>query len=296
MAASGLRLVIGSSINNMSQSHALQTHIVQLEELRSILNAMKNMAIMEIHKLSRLQAMQSRAVANIELAAMDFLSFYPGLAAEEGKGKHIAIVVGSERGFCGDFNESLIDAVSKGDYTDVIAVGNRLINKLQGSSQPIVAEIGGAGIAEEIPAVLQQMIETINAIPTASVATGLTQPDIRLTVVYHKFETGSISQHRLFPPFLRQQLAPVQVKYPPELNLAPNDFYADLMHHYLFAMLHEVFYNSLVAENHNRLQHLDGAVKHLDDETVDLRRKLQTFRQEEITEEIEVILLNSENT
>lgn len=296
MAADSIRLVIDSSINSMSQSHALQTHIVQLVEIRSILNAMKNLAIIEIHKLSRLQAMQSRIVANIELAAMDFLRFYPELTAEEGKGKHIAIVAGSERGFCGDFNESLIEAVSNGNYTDVMAVGNWLINKLRQSDRPTIAEIDGAGIAEEIPAVLQQMIETINAIPTTSAATGLTQTGIRLTVVYHKFETGSISQHRLFPPFLRQQLTPVQLKHPPELNLAPNDFYADLMHHYLFAVLHEVFYNSLVAENHNRLQHLDGAIKHLDDETVSLRRKLQTFRQEEITEEIEVILLNLENT
>ena len=64
--------------------------------------------------------------------------------------------------------------------------------------------------------------------------------------------------------------------------------------HYLFAVLHEIFYISLLAENQRRLQHLEGAVKHLDDETVNLRRKSQIYRQEEITEEIEVILLNSE--
>jgi F-type H+-transporting ATPase subunit gamma len=50
-----------------------------------------------------------------------------------------------------------------------------------------------------------------------------------------------------------------------------------------------------MVDNHNRLQHLEGAIKHLDDETVNLHRKLQIYRQEEFTEEIEVILLNSEN-
>ena len=68
-----------------------------------------------------------------------------------------------------------------------------------------------------------------------------------------------------------------------------------MTHHYLFAVLHEIFYISLMAENQRRLQHLEGAVKHLDDETVNLRRKSQIYRQEEITEEIEVILLNAEN-
>ncbi|MDD5216054.1 MAG: hypothetical protein PHQ03_11035 [Methylococcales bacterium] len=41
------------------------------------------------------------------------------------------------------------------------------------------------------------------------------------------------------------------------------------------------------------MQHLDGAVQHLDNQTQNLYRKSQTFRQEEITEEIEVILLGS---
>jgi F-type H+-transporting ATPase subunit gamma len=40
---------------------------------------------------------------------------------------------------------------------------------------------------------------------------------------------------------------------------------------------------------------MEGAVKHLDDQIDKLRRKSNLFRQEEITEEIEVILLTAEN-
>jgi F-type H+-transporting ATPase subunit gamma len=61
------------------------------------------------------------------------------------------------------------------------------------------------------------------------------------------------------------------------------------------AVLHEIIYLSLAAENRRRLQHREGAVNHLDDEIVNLQHKAQTYRQEEITEEIEVILLNAEN-
>jgi F-type H+-transporting ATPase subunit gamma len=60
-------------------------------------------------------------------------------------------------------------------------------------------------------------------------------------------------------------------------------------------MLHKIVHLSLATENHRRLQHLEGAVKHLNDEIVNLPHKAQTCRQEEITEEIEVILLNAEN-
>jgi len=61
-------------------------------------------------------------------------------------------------------------------------------------------------------------------------------------------------------------------------------------------VLHEILYLSLTAENHHRLQHLEGAVNHLDDGITRLQRKSQIYRQEEITGEIEVILLNAENS
>ncbi|MCK5120429.1 MAG: F0F1 ATP synthase subunit gamma, partial [Methylococcales bacterium] len=59
--------------------------------------------------------------------------------------------------------------------------------------------------------------------------------------------------------------------------------------------LQNILYTSLTAENNQRLQHLDNAVRHLDKATEKLHKKSQIYRQEEITEEIEVILLNAEN-
>jgi len=46
-------------------------------------------------------------------------------------------------------------------------------------------------------------------------------------------------------------------------------------------------------ENQQRIQHLENAVHHLDDQTEELGRKINALRQEEIIEEIEVILLNA---
>jgi F-type H+-transporting ATPase subunit gamma len=279
----------------MSQSHELRLHITQLEEIRTILTAMKNLAFMEIHKLSRFQSIQSKAVDNIENAATDFLSFNPVLAIDEALDEHIAILVGTERGFCGDFNESLVEALNTDNYTGVTAMGSRLANKLSDNHLPIIAEIAGANVAEEVPSIINQLIDSINACDEIGKPLALSQSAIRLTVIYHDYATGLITQRQLFPPFPPQQRKAVEYAYPSILNLDVAEFYTDLISHYLFAVLHEIFYISLMAENHNRLQHLEGAVTHLDDETVNLHRKLQIYRQEEITEEIEVILLNSEN-
>ena len=48
------------------------------------------------------------------------------------------------------------------------------------------------------------------------------------------------------------------------------------------------------AENQQRVRHLEGAVERLDDQLGTLERRRHRLRQEEITEEIEVILLNAD--
>lgn len=279
----------------MSQSRELQLHIAQMEEIRSILNAMKNLALIEIHKLGRFQTMQGQAVINIENAAMDFLDFYP-LPVIDKNTLSVGILVGAERGFCGDFNESLLDTLNTETYAGIIAIGSRLGNRLADNRPDLIAAIAGANVAEEVPDILNRLIDTISLLSVAkgdiNKANNSTST-LKLTVIYHDNSSGQITRRQILPPFLQQQQLPAYGN-PPLLNLEPDDFFADLVDHYLFAVLHEIFYLSLMAENQCRLQHLEGAVKHLDDETVNLRRKSQIYRQEEITEEIEVILLNSE--
>jgi len=281
----------------MSRSRNLQLHITQMEDIRTILNSMKNLAFIETHKLTHFQIMQGQAVANIENVAMDFLDFYP-LSVADDNATHICIVVGAERGFCGDFNESLINTIATEAYSGIIAIGSRLCNRLEDNPLEVMASIEGANVAEEVPVILNRLIDTISSLPVSrdddiDRATN-TAPALQLTVVYHDNIPGQITRRQILPPFPRQPQRTLPYGNPPVLNLEPGDFFSDLIEHYLFAALHEIFYISLMAENQRRLQHLEGAVKHLDDETVNLRRKSQIYRQEEITEEIEVILLNSE--
>ncbi len=280
----------------MSQSRELQLHIVQMDEIRSILNSMKNLALIEIHKLGRFQTLQGQAVANIENAALDFLDFYPLPDADKNT-TSVGILVGAERGFCGDFNESLLNTITADVYSGIIAIGSRLCNRLADNPVEVIASIAGANVAEEVPAVLNRLLDSISALPIAKDDINpvtIAGPSLQLTVIYHDNSAGQITRRQIFPPFFQQKPRTPAYGNPPLLNLEPGEFFSDLVHHYLFAVLHEIFYISLMAENQRRLQHLEGAVKHLDDETVNLRRKSQIYRQEEITEEIEVILLNSE--
>lgn len=86
----------------------------------------------------------------------------------------------------------------------------------------------------------------------------------------------------------------VRMSYPPLLNLDPLVFATDLIDQHLFSLLHEVFYSSLMAENLRRFRHMDQAVQRLEKDMVELVLKRNSLRQEEITEEIEVIMLSAE--
>ena len=78
------------------------------------------------------------------------------------------------------------------------------------------------------------------------------------------------------------------------LNLEPLQVLSQLTDQYLFAALHEVFYASLMAENRNRLEHMDNAIRRLEKDVAKLRLRYNALRQEEIIEEIEIIMLSAE--
>lgn len=266
----------------MSQSHELQLHIGKLSEIRGILNAMKNLALIETHKLARILPLHKQSLVAIEQTAADFLKFYPSPSSGDLEGGPIYIVLGSERGFCGDFNEQLLAQLPASG--PIVAVGARLGGKL--ADHAAATLIAGANVAEEVPSVADRLLDGLTA--TAF------QPDMKLLAIYHDSQTNQAQRRQLLPLPPQPDIAPPVLGYPPLLNMPPEDFFADLLSHYLFTTLHDLLYQSLAAENRRRLQHLEGAVNHLDSEMLKLKRKSQIYRQEEITEEIEVILLNAE--
>jgi F-type H+-transporting ATPase subunit gamma len=199
------------------------------------------------------------------------------------------ILIGAERGFCGDFNDRIAHALQQSGAsgkTDVIlAVGRRLNSRLDGYATPVTG-LDGAGATEQVASVLGALARSITVLQQA-------HGPLALTVIYYGNEGGDLRERALLPSFEALAAAP-RTGLPPRLNLAPSVLFAALLDQYLFAVLSEVLYTSLMAENQKRVQHLDAALRHLDERREDLARRSRALRQEEITEEIEVILMNVE--
>ena len=274
----------------MTRRRELERHRHSLAEIREIMNSMKTLAYMETRKLDRFLDAQHAVVQSIENVVADLLSFHPETLPEAKVTMPVYLLIGTERGFCGDFNHTLLQHLESSlqanpaDKPALIVAGRKLYALLE-EDERVVAWFDGASVAEEVTSLLNQIVSEL---------TGLQDKHGVLTVycLYHADEAGIVMQ-RILPPFQKLRHKAPRYAYPPVLNLPPRELLAELVDHYLFATLHEMLYTSLMVENHKRVMHLDGAVKHLDDESTEMARRANILRQEEIVEEIEVILLSA---
>ncbi|SEG07479.1 F0F1 ATP synthase subunit gamma [Marinobacterium lutimaris] len=277
----------------MSQRHELARHRQKLAEAREVMNSMKSLAFMETRKLAQFLVSQREVVATLKEVAADFLRFHQPPEAYTATGPAVYLLIGSERGFCGAFNEALVDQLETerdAQEAELILCGHKLCALLE-DDRRILHRVEGVSVVDEAGTLLVR-------VSTLLADLNLQRGPILLRVIYQDDEQQSVRVDQLLPPFLPAPAEgsdnnTLQSQVPPELHLEPREFFSELVEHYLFALLHEVIFVSLMSEYRRRTQHLDGAVRYLDERLEAMQRRDNQLRQEEITEEIEVLLLNA---
>jgi len=276
-----------------------------LAEVRDIMHSMKTLAYMETRKLERYVIAENAVLDSIEDVAKDFISFHADtLPTTTGttraqQATSVYVVVGTERGFCGDFNQSLIrqldetltstESTTGTENANIILVGHKLFNTIDteklNNGMLNSTKLVGASVVEEVLTVLEQIVQQLSSIQHQH---GM----LDVYCIYHD-QQEDVEVTQLLPPFQHLRENRPQHADPPVLNLEPAEFLVELTEHYLLAALLTILYVSLDAENHHRVSHLEGAIRHMDDKSQELTRRANTLRQEEIIEEIEVILLSA---
>ena len=246
----------------MSQRRRLEERLAGLCESGEIIRSMKNLAFIEIRKLQRLIEEQREIVERLEVMAEDFLAFYPNTLPAAAASDPVCLVLGTQRGFCGDFNESLVASAQRaageggGGAGTLIGVGGELSRRLPAEEGTVVT-VKGADVAEEIPAVLAAIVKELDALQAQGRA-----PSV--AVLYRSIEAEEPQWLRVLPPFENLRETSPRHANPPLLNLAPQNFLIELGEQYLFASLRALLFESLLAENDRRLRHLDGATRNLE--------------------------------
>ncbi len=258
----------------------LITHLRSLADIRAILAGMRTLAVIETQRLARLRDSSQRLRAGLQQAAQVYRAHYPDATPSTGAG--ITVVIGSDKGLCGDFNEALLRHVrALPAQSALVLVGSKLVAGA-GDLPQVVARCPGAPAADGIATVLAGLAETL---------VGLNAAGGRLAVIAHDPEQRQVCAQPVLP--LPAAPAPV-VGAAPRLSLLPPVFEAALVEQYLLAMLTGMLQDALLAENQQRVAHLQAAVRRLDERCALLQQRLRKVRQEQIIEEVEVALSISE--
>ena len=272
----------------MSASRQLGEQLDLLGEIREVLSSLKTLALLETKKLARLADVQRHMLASIETAAADLAAHFPVASWQPRCQVQGLVVLGSERGFCGRYNALLASAlqaaVAANPQHAIIAVGGKFRAALELKTEVIGA--AGASVAEEVPEVLLRIADAIEALQQLA-------GSCALSVIYHDPIAHQVVTRALFPvlPTAKTQTAD---NFAPRLNVEPQAMFSALLEERLYAALLAACYDALSEENRQRVAHLEGAVEHLDRRRTNLQLRRNYLRQEEITEEIEGILLSAE--
>jgi len=266
--------------------HEFARRIAALSDIEEIVTAMRSLAFVELRRLIETIAHQSETTAARERAIGQLLAHYPQPLSVAGTGSDVLLAIGSERGFCGDFNTTLAALLqARQDGADrLLVVGARLALLLEDAGVAHEA-LGGATVSDEVPRVLQNIAAALGAdLANRARTSGL--------VVLHHDSDGALAPVRLLP-------SPAPSGVPParhtrlQLQLPPRELFERLMDQYLIGRLNAALLASLHAENRRRLEHTGAAIDRLDRELDIVQRQRRRARYEAITEEIEIMLLGA---
>ena len=267
----------------MSRRRNVKARMTMLNDLRDVLDSMRTLALVEISKLSRTEPQRRRLQTDLGAIATATSGYYPAFASAPPR--RLFLLVGSERGFCAGFNDDVIMRWARIRASDpdarAIVVGSVLSEKLDASNL-ILVRLEGAVIAEDIDDTLVAVLREISSAQEAA------SSPIALSSVANGRDGVEVTGILPFAP----QRAPSERM--PELNLPPEAFVRAFLDQYADAALHGVFATSLLSENRARLAHMTTAIDRLDDNMAALRRQAHRLRQEEITQEVEAILLSTQ--
>lgn len=272
----------------MSQHQSLQRQHQSLSDIGELVGALRNIARLEIGRIESFAQAQHHATAIIEAAYADFVQDHAAWLQDPEPVDEVLCVIGSERGFCGELNHQLIDATRARSHAfagRLVLVGSQLAQAWTEESGGI-ATVAGARFADEVRQVLLSLIATLTPL-----LQGRGTAAVGLRLLY--MQEQGVTERRLLPAPLPRQVQPRR-SHPVRLLLPIAAYLEALLAQWLSGALTDALYVALLHENQLRLEQMEQARRRIDERLDALARRSNQVRQDEITEEIEVILLTAE--
>lgn len=264
----------------MEQLQRLKARISSLQELRDLMHAMRALAASHVQEAQGALEGIRRYVEVIEDAIAEGAALLPerdGRALTAAPGAGVLIVVCSEHGFTGAFNELLLDRAAA-----ELKAGQQL--GVIGRRGAVLAEERNLDIAWSLP-----MATRVGGVlgVTRRVADRLADA-VTARIVFGSYRKGGrfdVATKTILP--LAPALLAGAVRGSRPLHHLDADILLQrLAGEYLFAEITRCVMESLASENGARLQVMEAADHNIGDKLEQLSRRQRSVRQESITSEL----------
>lgn len=279
----------------MAETDGITRRINTAEDLRSIVRTMKALAAANIRQY------EDAAASLVDYAAAVALGFQalfkirpdrlPQQATKAAPQRIGAIVLGSDHGLCGAFNERVTDFYLERRWASaqggpVIALGGRVADRLDDRGvlpDEVIAQPASAG---RIGVLVRELLERVAGWRDAGTADAVR--------VYFNAARGRASyqprEELLLPldedSLRRQAAAPWRPRAWPTIAGDWDALFAAVVEQHLFVTLHRAIAQSLAGENASRLTAMHAAERNIDDRLHALRGQFHRERQTAITTEL----------
>lgn len=283
----------------MTNAQSLQAKIHHVEDLQAVVKTMKALAAVSIRQYEQAVAVLGEYSQSIETGFQIVLQqrhfqgeppIPPALSSSPLPCQRVAaIIFGSDRGLCGQFNERIATfALSQlQDYHPLIAIaGERLITPLESENCQIDQQFA-------VPAAVGGIVDLTSEILLAIEAWQKQESLDRVILFYNEPRGGTTYNPRQFQllPLDREWLYSLSQRSwstneIPLLTMNEEEFLSALIRQYLFLYLFRAAAASLASENASRLSSMQSAEKNIQDRISDLTSEYRRQRQSAITSEL----------
>lgn len=269
----------------------MKRQIDSTTDLQSVVRTMKALAAVSIRQYEKAARSLDEYNRTLELGLGIVLQRAGAPpAAERPAGQRIAVVVGSDQGMCGKFNEDIarladeqLQQQDDAGHWEVITIGERTAGLVKHSGLSLRQGFPAPGSVSAITARVQDLLAVLGGIEGLSA----------LVVLHNRHTSGASYEpttarllpldHQWLDTF---QSRPWPTNQLPAFTMDANRLFAFLVREYLFVSLYRALAHSLAGENASRLAAMQSAESNIEERLGELTTAYHHERQSAITSEL----------
>jgi len=281
----------------MPTTETIKSRIVTVELLQSVVRTMKTLAAVSIRRQEKAIQTLAEYSRTIEMGLVILLRQGAGESIEQAAGtdgRLGAVILGSDQGLCGRFNEQAVsfsrerlrELEPDDSRRHILCIGGRARTHLVESGERVDA-------VHPAPVSVTGILSAVNSILVTMDEWKSHQRVDRVVVCYNRLLFGTVCAPQLLRliPFDRERLLELSVRpWPgptiPLFTMERGRLFSLLIRHSLFASLYLTLAESMAAENASRLASMQAAEKNIGERLDELNLQFRDLRQGAITEEL----------